>query len=144
MEIRVINDKEDISKYEALRCKAFGLDYGVSKYYYEKLKQGTLLVFGAYHNDELVGCLYLSPFYVSNAYVDQVFVKEEYQNSDLHIGTSLLQYLEDNIESVSEYFDFYVNMLYIEYCDKRSESVYRNQGYKPTMLDGTLFKKVNY
>lgn len=143
MNIKFIDNKEDISQFESLRSESFGLDYGISKYYYEKFKQQTMLIIGAYENDELIGCLYISPFYYKNGYIDQLFVREDYQNSELHVGTTLLKYVEDHISYISEYFDMTISKLLIEYCDDRSESVYKNQGYKPTDLDGTLYKKVN-
>ena len=144
MKIKLIDNKEDISQFEKLRTQSFGIDYSISKYYYEKFKQKTLLIIGAYENDELIGCAYVSPFFTTRGYIDELFVREDYRNSELHVGTTLLRFIENNIESISEYFQFCLSTLLIEYCDKRSETLYLKEGYKPTAIDGTLYKKVKY
>ena len=143
MNIKFIDSSEDFSQFESLRASAFGLDYGISKYYYEKFKQHTMLIIGAYVNDELVGCAYVSPFCCDNGYIDQLFVREDYHNNELHVGTSILRYIEDNITDISDYFDLSINKLLIEYCDTKTRIIYKKHGYKPTNLDGTLYKRVN-
>ena len=143
MNIKFIDNKEDISQFEALRSDSFGLDYGISKYYYEKFKQKTLLIIGAYKDGELIGCAYVSPFFATRGYIDQLFVREDYRNNELHVGTTLLRYIENNIKDISDYFELCLSTLLIEYCDKRSEVLYLKEGYRPTELDGTLYKRVN-
>ena len=80
MIIKFIDSCDDISMYEGLRSKSFGIEYGVSKYYYEKSKQKNMLIVGAYKDGELIGCAYLSPFLYTRCYIEQLFVREDYQN----------------------------------------------------------------
>nr|MCR4581927.1 GNAT family N-acetyltransferase [Bacilli bacterium] len=129
MEIRVVKD-EDITQFEELRMDVFSLYDNGLKYYLGEYLEGDLMILGAYINNELVGALYLSPFQSNSCYVQQLFVKFEYQNSKYHIGTALLKYVEEHIEEISNYFCMYLKRLYIEYIDEISHKVYLNAGYQ--------------
>ena len=101
-----------------------------------------MLIIAAYVEDELVGALYFSPYFYRDGYVDQLFVRDDFQNSEYHVGTSLLGFAEEHIEELGDYFDQYISRIYIEYNSPQSKSVYINAGYRCTELNGTLVKKV--
>ena len=93
---------------EKVRCKAYDVDYYVSKMYLDEVKKGNILMAGAYLDDELVAGAYLSSSQDS-LYIEQLFVDSKYQNSGLHIGSLLLKYILANKEEVEIYFDKKLN-----------------------------------
>ena len=143
MDIRFLDKDSILTEVEKLRNEAFGINEEFASDLYKNMfNEHQLLVLGAYVDDKLVGALYFSPFYSTNGYIDQLFVRKEYQNCSFHVGTSLLKYLEDNVSDIEEYFQRYFTRFYIEYINERSKSVYLKQGYRFTKLDGTLTKKI--
>ena len=142
MEIRVMNSVEDYYKMEALRSDAFEFDNDISQYYLNKLNEDDILILAAYINGELAGGLYFLPFISNRGIIDQLFVKKKYQFSDYHVGTTLLKYVEEHINDICEYFDTYIKTFIIEPSSDESEKVYRDNGYRDTALDGTLYKRI--
>jgi hypothetical protein len=143
MEIKLLDQKGILSEVEELRNDAFNIDDEFSTDSYKnRFKDHQLLILGAFIDGKLVGALYFSPFFSTNGYIEQLFVRKEFQNCSFHVGTSLLQYLEDNIEDIEDYFKRYFTRLYIEYKNEKSERVYLNAGFRYTKLDGTLTKEI--
>jgi len=145
MFIKVINPTENIDEIEKLRLDAFYHDPTIySSVYADRFYKNRMMIIAAYINNELVGGLYFSPYLIKEGYVDQLFVKDEYQNSKYHVGTSLLRYIEQHIQELSDYFDTCFKKIFIEYNSPISEKVYLNAGYRRTRLDGTLVKRLRY
>ena len=143
MDIKVIDVSQDIEDIERLRLDAFYHDPTIySSTYAERFYKNNMLIIAAYIHGELVGGLYFSPSFMRDGYIDQLFVREDYQNSKYHVGTSLLKYVEKHIVELGEYFDQYFKKIFIDYNSPISKRVYLNAGYKFTKLDGTLVKKV--
>ena len=143
MDIKVIDVSQDIEDIERLRLDAFYHDPTIySSTYADRFYRNKMLIIAAYIENELVGALYFSPYLIKDGYVDQLFVREDYQNSKYHVGTSLLKYVEKHIVELGEYFDQFFKKIFIDYNSPISKSVYLNAGYKCTKLDGTLVKKV--
>ena len=132
-----------IDDIERLRAEAFYHDSEIyTSIFSNRFYSNKMLIIAAYIGNELVGGLYFSPYLMRDGYVDQLFVREEYQNSKYHIGTSLLKYVEKHIVELGEYFNQCFKRIYIEYNSPISKKVYLNAGYKYTRLDGTLVKRI--
>ena len=138
LEYKVItlNDENAIA-LENLRFKVY--DYKniepTETYFYREIKNGKILPFGVYENNELIaGC------YVSNSYktlfIEHLFVLKEYQNSENHIGTNLLRYVLDNKEICENFFKMKFEFSYLD--NRCSKSFCEALGYKENRNDMML------
>jgi len=142
MDIKVIGFGTDIDEIERLRSLAFYNDENFrTPIFQHKYDNNEMIIIAAYLKGKLVGALYFAPF-MQNGYVDQLFVDPKYQNSSYHVGTTLLNYLDNHIIELGEYFNLLINKIYIDYNSQKSKKVYLNAGYKHTQLDGTLVKRL--
>ena len=145
MFIRIFKPTEDLEEMEKLRLDAFYHDPTIySSVYADRFYRSKMMVIGAYIKGELIGGLYFSPYMIKEGYVDQLFVRDDYQNSKYHVGTTLLKYAEEHIKELGEYFDMYIHKIFIDYNSPISEKVYLDAGYRRTRLDGTLVKRLRY
>lgn len=129
-----------IQLLEKLRYNAYGMDpnsFPVEKTYHTKqLKEGKYLVFGCFLNNQLVGACYTSKTH-NSLYIEQLFIKKEYQNTPLHLGTNLLIYILENKQIVEDYFQTKFNYSYLDNY-KDTTNLYQSIGYHKT---GTIMKK---
>ena len=138
----------DLKTPERLRYKVmFGDDIedNFSSSYNHAYKQFRLLIFGAYQDNKLIGAIYLTPYTYDRLYIDQLFVDPEYQNNPkLHVGSSLLKFVEDNMDDINDYYRTVFNYLLICPADKHVENIYINNGYTLVNTEqGLMSKKVN-
>jgi hypothetical protein len=143
MNIKHINNYDDFLECEELRHRIFNLGDVESPYYIKQFLNFKLFVVGAFIDDELIGCIYFAPFNSDYGSIDYVVVEEKYQRSKLHVGTSLLKYIEDHKEDICEYTSIIsISKYFISPISKDTEKLYKKQGYKKTKLDGTLCKNI--
>ena len=143
MEVKVIDNYSDLFAIEHLRCDAFNIPKDVSEFYMDRFKKHAMLFLGAYIGDELVGGLYFSSCLFNCGSIDMLFVKPEYQNTDYHIGTYLLNYVEEHNQDLCDYLDcISIEKYLISPASECSERLYKHRGYKQTGLDGTYYKRI--
>ena len=142
MDIRVEDNVENIFQFEDMRNRAHGFDHGYSEYYNKLFDENKIVIVSAYIDDQLAGAAYLTLFDDRTCNIDQLFVEPKYQFSDYHVGSSLLKFVEQNINSIKEYHDMRIRRILISPSSETSEKIYRDQGYEDTRLDGTLYKRV--
>lgn len=105
-------------RYDAYNMK--GLEIDVSQTHYAcELRQDKYVVLGAYLGDILVGACYVSKKFDS-LFIEHLFVKRQFQKSNLHVGTNLLSYVLNNKHIIEQYFE--KKFLY-SYLDTRNELV---------------------
>ena len=142
MDIKMIMG--NLKEVESLRYKVmFNDDKVIDSPYKVPYAQGRLLIFGAYIEDELIGAIYLSPWTYDQLYINQLFVKDEYQNHpDFHVGTSLIKYVENNLGDISDYYRTLFRTLLIDPADLKSEKIYTDLGYQVISERGTMSKRL--
>lgn len=138
----------DLKTPEKLRNKVlFGDDMEENFHspYTYAYSQFRLLIFGAYQDNKLIGAIYLTPYTFDRLYIDQLFVDPEYQNNpELHVGSSLLKFVENNMDDINDYYRTVFNYLLICPADKHVENIYINNGYTLVNTEqGLMSKKVN-
>ena len=143
MEFRVASEYSEFTEMELLRCDVFDIDKSISPYYKSRFENHTSMFLGAYLGDELIGALYFSSFNNNIGIIDMLFVKKEYQDSKLHVGSALLDYVESHAVDLCDYFNYlYFDKYLISPSSDKSEKIYKDRGYKQTGLDGTFYKRI--
>ncbi len=138
LEIKMFSD---VSELEKLRCNAYSMDYhGDNSYYTNKIREGSILSLGCFYQKELVAGIYLSNS-IQSLFIEQIFVKKEFQNSDLHIGNYLLHYVLENKHIFEEYFGVTFHCSRLD--NRGHESFYERLGYvsENNLLD-TMKKRI--
>ena len=144
MEFRVASKYSEFADMELLRCDVFGLEKSISPYYEDRFENHKTFFLGAYENNQLVGALYFSPFLYNTGIIDMLFVRKDYQDTDLHIGSALLAYIEIHNEDICDYFNYLsIDKYLISPASEKSERLYKHRGYRKTGLDGTFYKRMN-
>lgn len=130
---REIINENLIPELEELRYDAYGMlqtdiPYDAT-YYAKELRQNKYVVYTCYIETELVGACY-----VSNAnnslYIEQLFVKKKYQNSNLSIGKSLMMYVLNDKNYLEQYFNKKINRSYLSTRSSKLEQYYEKLGYE--------------
>ena len=125
---RLLNSSDFITFHpEHLRQDAYSSTEKFSDFYLKKIKEGYLLAFGCFYQNQLVGCAYLSN-YLNSLYIEQLFVKKEYQNHPLHIGYHLLEYILVNKKIFEDYFNEIFEYSRLE--SRGHDSFYQALGYR--------------
>ena len=121
-------DIETINEIENVRYHAYGIENPPENSFYKiQLLERKYIAWGAYQNDQLIGGCSVSNSYQSR-FIEQLFVLKNYQNSDLHIGTKLLQYVLEHKSWIEQHFNTKFNYSYLESRNPNS-MLYQNLGY---------------
>lgn len=124
--------EENINLLEQLRYNAYGIDSTNCKleetYHAKQLREGKYLVFSCFLENQLAGACYISNSH-NSLYVEQLFIKKEYQRSNLHLGSNLLKYILKNKQIIENYFQ---TNFYYSYLDtsKNNEQLFLQLGYQ--------------
>lgn len=93
------------------------------------MREKRYLVYGSYFKGELLAACYVSSAFHS-LYIEQLFVRLNYQNKGFGIGKGLLSYVLNEKTFIKAYFkqDFSVSML----CpaSKNTQSLFETLGYR--------------
>lgn len=139
MNTKILTDEKDLLKLEKLRCEVFDLDQA-SVYYTNELLTKNAYAMAAYIEDELVGGCYFHNFN-KTLMIDQLFVKEKYQNTGLRIGRSILTELMSNKEVLNKLFDEDVTVCRIESDNEKAHALYSKMGFRESKNDEDTFYK---
>ena len=109
----------------------------LNSFYGYMLKNGSMLVFTALKDGKPVAGAYVSNLNHS-IHIEHVFVKPEYQNSDEHIGSSLIKYIISCKAILELYYKEKLDNVRIEYINDRTKHIYQKLGFEEDTIDGQL------
>lgn len=142
------NTEESIIQVEKLRYNAYGYDPLENEeeildisYYAREIKRGNMMIFASFIEDEMCAACYVS-YTASSIFIDQLFVKKEYQEFGLKLGRRLLAYVNANKHLVEEHFK--VPPIYyskLAYTTEKSKALYKKVGYKESNRVLGIMKK---
>ncbi len=148
IDIKVITPtKENIKECEKIRYDAVGHtipeQYLTSSNCAEKMYNAELLIFGMYLDNILVAGCYVSDSF-NTLFIDQLFVKKEFQETGLYLGRHLLKYILENREAVEKYFHYKPSKSQLFFIDKKSKNTYEKLGYEIENKEiGLMSKKLS-
>lgn len=126
MKFKIVNMINDMEKLEQIRKESIGVSMDQPSYYFEQLKNGSIIPIAALYNDNIVGGVYVSSSQ-ETLYIEYIFVDEEYQNKG--IGSSLIKYVLENKELFE---DIFKNKFILSKLEPNSDKIvnfYKNLGY---------------
>lgn len=135
MTIEIVNDPHKKYNVESLRKKVFNLQ-GVGRYYLDQILYGKEFVLAATEDKKIIGGCYFHRF-ENILFIDQVFVKEEYQNSGLEVGRVLINSLLINKDLMEKELGDKITMCRISANNEKAKSLYKKIGFKESKLDSS-------
>lgn len=124
---------DNILEAEKIRYNSYGKESPpniLDTFYSMNLKSRKLLLFATILGDEIVAACYVSRVGYS-LFIDQLFVKKDYQNTGLKIGRKLLEYINNNKHIVEEQLSFKpLQTSKLIYTSEKSHALYLKIGYK--------------
>lgn len=126
-------------RYDAYNMDDIEIDVSQTLYTCE-LRRGKYVVLGAYLDNILVGACYVSKQF-NSLFIEHIFVKRQFQKSELHVGKKLLMCVLKNKHIVEQYFDTEFSHSYL---DPRNELIpfYEQLGYE--LSDTTMMMKKKF
>ena len=115
-----------VKDLEELRDNIIGVD-DMSTYYLDLIHSGNVVGVGCFYQGQLIGGAYVLNSY-NSLFIEYVFVKDEFQNSSLHVGSSIVKYILDNKEIFEKYFG--VNFDFCRLESRNTDSFYSTLGFK--------------
>lgn len=126
-------NETNIIKVEKIRYEAYDRELPediLETFYAMNLKTKQYLIFAAILGDEICAACYVSRIGYS-LFIDQLFVKKEYQNTGLKIGRKLLEYINNNKNIIEEELSFKpLQTSRLISTSEKSHSLYLKLGYK--------------
>ena len=136
--------EENIITAETLRYNTYNSEVPTNildDYYSKSIQKGTMLLFGTYIGEELCAACYVSVVGYS-IFIDQLFVKKDYQNTGLRIGRQLLEYINFNKHIIQEHMQCRaLQTSKLIYTSEKSKSLYLKIGYKETNKSLNIMSK---
>ena len=127
--IELLSTEEEYNKVERLRNRAFNNNQTFSPYYLNGLINNKIKAVATKNNDEIIaGCYFHN--WSTNLIIDQLFVKNEYQETGLYLGRKLLLNVLENKEKLEKLFNTNLETSLIEPIDEKAEAIYRKLGYR--------------
>lgn len=139
MELKLITENEDKMKLESLRNEVFHLN-GISSYYINELLNGKTYAMAAIDNDNMVGGCYFHRFNTI-LLIDELFVKEDYQNTGLQVGRNLVKELILNKSKIEELLESEITLCKLEASNEKAKALYSKIGFKASKFDDSTFIK---
>lgn len=139
MEITILTNESDLLELEKLRSEVLHLEK-ISEYYKNELLSNNTYAIAAYIDNELVGGCYFHQFN-QTLMIDQLFVKEKYQNTGLRIGRSMLKELMTNKELLEKLFSEEITVCRIESNNEKAHALYSKMGFRESSNDEDTFYK---
>lgn len=139
--------KENIIEFEKLRydaiCQNISEQYLTSSKVAARIYDAELMIFGLYLDDILAAGCYISDSF-GTLFIDQLFVKKEFQETGLYLGRTLLKYLLENRTEIEEFFHFHPKQSKLFFLDSKSKNTYDKLGYTMENSEiGLMSKKLN-
>lgn len=138
---KVINNEDEFKLLESLRLDSYDIhELKLNQYYFDKFINHKLLAYEVHYRNELVGGAYISSSF-NSLFVEQLFIKKEFQRSYLHVGSKLLEYIIKNKETCELFFKTKFNISRLE--SRNNETFYQKLGYqKENNIYDTMKKRI--
>ena len=98
---------DNIKSLETIRYRAYGKEYDGeidNTFYARNLISKKMLLFATFIGEELCAGCYIS-ISQNSLFIEQLFVKPEYQNTGLRIGRNLLEYINFNKDIIAKHYN---------------------------------------
>ncbi len=126
---------DNIKNLETIRYRAYGKEYDgeiENNYYARNLISGEMLLFATFIGEELCAGCYIS-ISQNSLFIEQLFVKPEYQNTGLRIGRNLLEYINFNKDIIAKHYNLKsIQTSRLIYSSEKSKAIYKKLGYRVT------------
>lgn len=141
METKILIDNKQKELVEKLRREVFHLN-NAGNYYLDRLFDCKLHVLATLDNEEIVAGLYFHCF-EDSLMIEQVFVKESYQNTGLKLGRELIKELISRKQQLEEIHGKKLTICRIESQGKKSHELYKKSGFTESKIDeDSLYKRM--
>lgn len=138
------NNNEVVNKFELLRLDAYSKIVSlenINKTYEIMISMKRFLVVGLYLDDCLVGGCYVSGL-KDYLFIEQLFIKKEFQNSGLKLGRYLLQSILCDKNKLLEFFNKEFSEVKLFKYDDKSDVLYKKIGFIKDGDTPLLVKKI--
>ncbi len=127
----LIPTRENVKTLECLRENAYQQASLVEeeKYYTERILSGKILAYKASYNKEPVAGIYVSNRFGS-LYIDQLFVKYEFQEKGYYFGKKLLLETLQRKKEIENYFNEIFAVSKIFPINQKARQIYESVGYE--------------
>ncbi len=136
--------RENIKNCEQVRYDSIGQtiseEYLLTSKCASRILDAEIFMFAMYVEDILVAGCYVSDSF-DTLFIEQLFVKKEYQETGLYLGRNLLKYVLENRESVERYFHFHPTRSELFFTTDKSKYIYEKMGYKTKKEEIHLMSK---
>ena len=139
METRIIESAEDKQKVEKLRSEVFHMDSTGTYYLNELLNNKEYAIVSLENNEMLAGCYFHR--FDNILVIDQLFVKEKYQNTGLKLGRELIKKLILSKESIEKLLGGKLELCKIESQNEKAHNIYSKMGFYESKYDEDTFYK---
>ncbi len=140
--IELLTTEEEFNKVEQLRKEVFDILPSFGVYYLNGLIENKIKAVATKSNEEIIAACYFHNR-STNLIIDQLFVKEDYQETGLKLGRKLLLDILNNKEKVEKLLNTKLQFSLIEPIDEKAEAIYKKIGYKPSnSILGTMRKTI--
>ena len=120
---------EEYEEIEELRKEVFNIKASPGTYYLNGLIDNKIKAVAAKKDDKIIAGCYFHSF-INSLVIDQVFVKENYQETGLKLGRKLLLDLFNHKKELEKLLNTKLYTTSIEPIDEKAEYIYRKIGYK--------------
>ena len=138
--ISLLTTLEEYIEVEELRREVLDL-HNLNTYRYIKdLKENELYSYATRIDNTIVAGCYFSVYY-SILNINQLFVKETYQNTGARLGRNILQYLFKNKEEIELLTGKKISLSMIYPTNDKSLALYKKIGYENINNDYSMMLK---
>jgi hypothetical protein len=136
----LLTTKEERIEAEKLRREVLHIQNLDEYQYLNELKYKQIHAYGTKINKELVAGCYLSVNY-NLLNIQQLFVKEKYQNTGLKLGRKLVIYILNHKEEIEKLTGKKISASIIMPSSNKSFELYKKIGYEPFSEDISMMYK---
>jgi len=136
--IKILDNIEDIKKLELLRFKVFDMNLTLEEsHIINTYQKNKIIPYALYIDNNLVAGCYVSN-YLNTLHINYIFVDKMYQETGLKLGRLLLKKIYSDKEYLNKIFNTNFNISTIEANNPKAEAIYRKIGYH----GNTILKKI--
>lgn len=145
IEIKTLHPtKDNIKVCECIRYDSIGQkipdEYLLNSKCASRILDAEILIFAMYVEDILAAGCYVSDSF-DTLFIEQLFVKKEFQETGLYLGRRLLTYVLENRETVERYFHYHPTESELFFTSNKSKNIYEKIGYKTKEEKTNLMSK---
>lgn len=138
----LITDEKELYKVDKLRKKVFGFENINSFYFLNQLLINEYKAYATKINGEIVAGCYFHEFEHS-LIIEQLFVKESYQETGAKLGRKLLLELIKSKKELEKLLNAELVRCKVEPYDEKAEYIYKEIGFRyPNKNSISLFKSL--